>query len=68
MTHDRIQKAEIQLDSDVDPNRIAVDEAASRVDGQRHCPFAAVVPTRTLSRRNQLFHARTSQLSLLLIR
>jgi hypothetical protein len=42
--HDWVQKADLQPDSDVDPNQIAVDETVVRVNGQRHWLYAAVDP------------------------
>jgi len=42
--HDWVRKADLQPDSDVDPDQIAVDETLIRVNGQRHWLFAAVDP------------------------
>ena len=42
--HDWVRKAELQPDSDVDPNQIAVDETVIRINDQRHWLFAAVDP------------------------
>lgn len=41
-SHDRVRKAGLQPDSDVEPNRIAVDLTAMRVDGQRRLLYAVV--------------------------
>jgi putative transposase len=40
--HDWVRKADLQSDSNVDPNQIAVDETVIRVNGQRHWLYAAV--------------------------
>jgi transposase-like protein len=40
--HDRVRRADLQPDSDVAPNQIAVDGIVIRVNGQRHWLYAAV--------------------------
>lgn len=40
--HDWVRKADLQSDSNVDPNQIAVDETVIRVNGQRHWLYAVV--------------------------
>lgn len=42
--HNWAQKADLQPDSDADPNQIVVDETVIRVNGQRHWLYATVDP------------------------
>jgi putative transposase len=66
--HDWVQKADLQPDSDVDPNQIAVDETVIRVNGQRHWLYAAVDPDTNQFLHVRLFQTRTTQLTLLFLR
>jgi putative transposase len=66
--HDWVQKADLQPDSDVAPNQIAVDETVIRVNGQRHWLFAAVDPDTNQFLHVRLFQTRTTQLTLLFLR
>ena len=66
--HDCVQKADLQPDSDVDPNQIAVDETVIRVNGQRHWLYAAVDPDTNQFLHVQLFQTRTTQLTVLFLR
>ena len=66
--YDWVRKAELQLDSDVDPNQIAVDETVIRINNQRHWLFAAVDPDPDQSLHVRLFQTRTTQLTLLFLR
>ena len=66
--HDWVQKADLQPDSDVDPNRSAVDETVSRVTGDGRWLSAAVDPDPTRFRRARLFQTRLTQLTLLFVR
>jgi len=47
--HDWVRKADLQPDTDVVPDQIAVDETLIRVNGQRHWLFAAVDPDEPIS-------------------
>jgi putative transposase len=66
--HDWVKKADLQPDSDVDPNQIAVDETMIRVNGQRHWLFAAVDPDTNQFLHVRLFQTRTTQLTVLFLR
>jgi putative transposase len=63
--HDWVRKADLQPDSDVEPNQIAVDETVIRVNGQRHWLYAAVDPDTNQFLHVRLFQTRTTQLTLL---
>jgi putative transposase len=66
--HDWVQKADLQPDSDVDPDQIAVDETLIRVNDQRHWLFAAVDPDTNQFLHVRLFQTRTTQLTVLFLR
>jgi putative transposase len=66
--HDWVRKADLQPDSNVEPNQIAVDETVIRVNGQRHWLFAAVDPDTNQFLHVRLFQTRTTQLTLLFLR
>ena len=66
--HNWVQKANLQPDSDADPNQIAVDETVIRVNGQRHWLYAAVDPETNQFHHVELFQARTTQLTVLFLR
>ena len=66
--HDWVRKADLQPDSDVEPDQIAVDETLIRVNGQRHWLFAAVDPNTNQFLHVRLFQTRTTQLTLLFLR
>jgi putative transposase len=66
--HDWVRKADLQPDSDVEPNQIAVDETVIRVSGQRHWLYAAVDPDTNQFLHVRLFQTRTTQLTLLFLR
>jgi putative transposase len=66
--HDWVRKADLQPDSDVDPDQIAVDETLIRVNGQRHWLFAAVDPESNQFLHVRLFQTRTTQLTVLFLR
>jgi putative transposase len=66
--HDWVRKADLQPDSDVSPNQIAVDETVIRVNGQRHWLFAAVDPDTNQFLHIRLFQTRTTQLIVLFLR
>jgi len=66
--HDWVQKADLQPDSDVEPNQIAVDEPVIRVNGQRHWLYAAVDPDTNKFLHVRLFQTRTTQLTVLFLR
>ncbi|WP_380674660.1 IS6 family transposase [Salinigranum sp. GCM10025319] len=66
--HDWVRKADLQPDSDVSPNQIAVDETVIRVNGQRHWLFAAVDPDTNQFLHVRLFQTRTTQLTVLFLR
>ena len=63
--HDLGRKADLQPDSDVNPDQIAVDETLVRVNGQRHWLFAAAVPDSNQYLHFRLFQTRTAQLTVL---
>jgi transposase-like protein len=66
--HDWVRKVDLQPDSDVSPNQIAVDETVIRVNGQRHWLYAAVDPATNQFLHVRLFQTRTTQLTLLFLR
>ena len=66
--HDWVQKADLQPDSDVSPNQIAVDETMIRVNGQRHWLYAAVDPETNQFLHVRLFQTRKTQLTVLFLR
>ena len=66
--HDWVQKADLQPDSNANPNQIAVDETVIRVNGQRHWLYAAVDPDTNQLLHVRLFQTRTTQLTLLFLR
>jgi putative transposase len=66
--HDWVRKADLQPDSDVKPNQIAVDETVIRVNGQRHWLYAAVDPDTNQFLHFRLFQTRTTQLTMLFLR
>jgi putative transposase len=66
--HDWVRKADLQPDSDVEPNQIAVDETVIRVNGQRHWLYAAVDPDTNQFLHVRLFQTRTTQLTVLFLR
>ncbi|WP_380676781.1 IS6 family transposase [Salinigranum sp. GCM10025319] len=66
--HDWVKKADLQPDSDVAPNQIAVDETVIRVNGQRHWLYAAVDPDTNKFLHVRLFQTRTTQLTVLFLR
>jgi putative transposase len=66
--HDWVRKADLQPDSDVDPDQIAVDETLIRVNDQRHWLFAAVDPDTNQFLHIRLFQTRTTQLTVLFLR
>ena len=63
-----VQKANLQPDSDANPNQIAVDETAIRLNGQRHWLYAAVDPDTNRFHHVRLFQTRTTQLTVLFLR
>ena len=63
--HDWVRKADLQPDSDVAPNQIAVDETVIRINGQRYWLYAAVDPDTNQFLHIHLFQTRTTQLTLL---
>jgi len=66
--HNWVQKADVQPDSDAEPNHIAVDETVIRVNDERHWLYAAVEPTTNNILHVRLFQTRTTQLTLLFLR
>jgi putative transposase len=66
--HDWVRKADLQYDSDADPNQIAVNETVIRVDGERHWLYAAVDLESNQFLHVRLFQTRTTQLMLLFLR
>jgi transposase-like protein len=58
--HDWVRKTDLQPDSDVAPNQIAVDETVIRVNDQRHWLFAAVDPDTNQFLHVRLFQTRTT--------
>ena len=66
--HDWVRKANLQPDSDADPNQIAVDETVIRVNGERYWLYAAVDPESNQFLHVRLFQTRTTQLMLLFLR
>ena len=66
--HNWVQKADLQPDSNVDPNQIAVDETVIRVNGQRHWLYAAVDPETNQFLHVRLFQTLTTQLTVLFLR
>ena len=63
-----MRKAELQPDSDVESDQIAVDETLIRVNGQRHRLFAAVDPDTKQFLHVRLLQTRTTQLTVLFLR
>jgi putative transposase len=63
-----VRKADLQPDSDVDPDQIAVDETLVRVNGRRHWLFAAADPDTNQFLHFRLFQTRTTQLTVLFLR
>ena len=66
--HNWVQKANVQPDSDAEPNHIAVDETVIRVNDERHWLYAAVDPTTNEILHVRLFQTRTTQLTVLFLR
>jgi transposase-like protein len=66
--HNWVQKADVQPESDAEPNHIAVDETVIRVNDERHWLYAAVDPTTNKILHVRLFQTRTTQLTLLFLR
>jgi putative transposase len=66
--HDWVRKADLQPNSDVDPNQITVDETAIRINGQRHWLYAAVDSDTNQSLHVRLFQTRTTRLTMLFLR
>ena len=66
--HNWVRKADLQPDSDVDPDQIAVDETLIRVNGQRHWLYAAVDPDTNQFLHVRLFQTRTTQFTVLFLR
>lgn len=54
-THDRVQKADLQSESDRSPNQIALDETVIRINGQQFWLYAAADPA-----ANDLRHVHLS--------
>jgi putative transposase len=65
--HDWVKQADLQPDSDVDPDQIAVDATMIRVNGRRHWLFAAVDPDTNQFLHVRLFQTRTTQLTVLFL-
>jgi putative transposase len=63
-----VRKADLQPDSDVESNQIAVDETMIRVNGQRHWLFAAVDSDTNQFLHVRLFQTRTTPLTVLFLR
>ncbi|WP_152039505.1 IS6 family transposase [Salinigranum salinum] len=66
--HDWVQKADLQPDSDVEPNQSAVDETLIRVNGQRHWLLAAVDLDTNQFLHVRLLQTRTTQLTVPFLR
>jgi putative transposase len=66
--HNRVQKADVQPDSDAEPNHIAVDETVILVNDQRQWLYAAVDPTTNEFLDIRLFQTQTTQLTVLFLR
>jgi putative transposase len=66
--HDWVRKADLQPDSDVSPNQIAVGEPVISVNGQRHWLYAAVGPETNQFLHVRLFQTRTTELTVLFLR
>jgi len=66
--HNWVRKANVQPDSDAEPNHIAVDETVIQVNDQRHWLYAAVDPTTNEILHVRLFQTRTTQLTVLFLR
>ena len=66
--HNWVNKADLQPDTDVDPNQIAVDETVIRVNDERHWLYAAVDPQTNQILHARLFQTRTTQLTVLFLR
>jgi putative transposase len=66
--HNWVQKANLQPDSDIDPNQIAVDETVIQVNDERHWLYAAVDPQTNQILHARLFQTRTTQLTVLFVR
>ena len=62
-----MRKADLQPDSHVDPDQIAVDETLIRVNGQAHWLFATVDPDSNQFLHVRLFQTRTTQLTVLFL-
>ena len=54
--HNWVQKADLQPESDAEPNHIAVDETVIQVNDQRHWLYAAVDPA-----TNEILYVRLFQ-------
>jgi transposase-like protein len=66
--HDWVQKADLQPDSDAEPNQIAVDETVIQLNDERHWLYAAVDPETNQFLHVRLFQTRTTQLTVLFLR
>ena len=66
--HKWVQKANVQPDSNVESNHIAVDETVIQVDDQRHWLYTAVDPETNEILHTRLFQTRTTQLTVLFLR
>jgi transposase-like protein len=66
--HNWVLKADVQPESDAEPNHIAVDETGIQVDNKRHWLYAAVDPSTNKILHVRLFQTRTTQLTLLFLR
>jgi putative transposase len=66
--HNWVQKADLQPESDAEPNHIAVDETVIQVNDQRHWLYAAVDPATNEILYVRLFQTWTTQLTVLFLR
>jgi len=66
--HNWAHDADLQPNSDVDPNHVAVDETVIQVNDQRHWLYAAVDPESNQLLHVRLFHTRTTQLTVTFLR
>lgn len=66
--HDWVRKADLQPDSDVDQNQIAVNEKVILANGKRYRLYAAVDTGTNQFRNYRLFQTRKVQLAVLFLR
>jgi len=66
--HNWVQKADVQPESDIEPNHIAVDETVIQVNDERHWLYTAADPATNEILHTRLFQTRTTQLTVLFLR